>query len=197
MPTTLASAPRNAQLICDLLYSALKREEEDIRQIGMSEPRIDHFLCSVAFAPELVIGYLLRKEALRQGVAVECERKFPSGIVDCCFVEDGSYAALCEIKGPWGIWRADRGPLREDLQKLLKFSEPSSARRYNAWVLVAEDESPPDLQRWVEATAAGIAETDEFAASLPIPVNQTAGKFTVWNQKSHRSICVAVFSLRR
>ena len=77
----------------------MKREEDDIRQIGVNDPRIDHFLCSVVFAPELVVGYLLRKEALRRGVPLECERKFDGGIVDCCFLQGSEYAALCEIKG--------------------------------------------------------------------------------------------------
>jgi hypothetical protein len=196
VPTALSSAPRNARLICDLLYAALKREEDDIRQIGMSEARIDHFLRSVAFAPELVVGYLLRKEALRHGVPVECERTFDNGIVDFCFVEDGAYAALCEIKGPRGLW-ADKRPLREDVQKGLRSSEASSARRYNAWILVAETESTPDLKQWATETAAGIAEIDECAVSPPIPVNRTDSAVTVWNGKPHESLWVVVFSVRR
>jgi hypothetical protein len=188
--------PINAALICDLLYGALKREEDDIHSIGIREPRIEHFLCSVAFAPELVVGYLLRKEALRRGIPIECERRFNGCIVDCCFIENGECAALCEIKGPWGVWVTDRGPLRKDLQKLLSLTVQPSARRYDAWVLVAEDESIQDWKKWVGDLTGGIGELDECVVSPPIPVNQPTGAVTKWNKKAHKTLWAIVFSLR-
>jgi hypothetical protein len=196
----LTSEPRNAHLVCELLYRALKREEDDIRQIGVNDARIDHFLCSLAFAPELVVGYLLRKEALRNGIPVECERNFnDGGIVDVCFIQDGKYTALCEIKGPWGIWRTDGIRLRKDVQKVLtqKFSDASSAKRYNAWILVAENETTPDLKQWVEKIVGGIAEMDECEVSLPISVNRIADQVSVWNGKPHECLRVVVFGVRR
>jgi hypothetical protein len=200
MNTTLALQPRDARLICKLLYSTLKREEDEIRRIGMSDARIDHHLCSVAFAPELVVGYLLRKEALIHRIPVECERQFADGgIVDACFIENGAYTALCEIKGPWGLWRTDREPLRKDVRKLLShgFSEAASARRYNAWILVAEIQSAADLRQWVHEVVTGIAEIDEYEVSLPIPVNRTLDALTIWNGHRHDCLWVVVFSVRR
>ncbi len=89
----------NAPLICDLLYQTLKREEDEIGLIGHPKEPFNHFLASVAFAPEVAVGYLLRKEALRRGIATESERDR----VDVCLFQDGACVAMCEIKGPWVI----------------------------------------------------------------------------------------------
>jgi hypothetical protein len=192
-----AYEPRNAHLICDLLYSALKEEEEDIRKRGGGRMPIDLFFASVAFATELYIGYLVRKEALRRGIPVSCELPCADkALVDLAFFEDDACTAICEIKRR-GIWE-DKGPLRDDVQKVLAQPMPHAVRRYNGWVLVLNHETRPDLKRWVQSAVIGkSAEIDEWEPSPTIPVNRTAGAVTVWNEQPHEHLQVVVFSVRK
>jgi len=193
MPTLLSSAPRDASLIRDLLYSALKREEDEIHQLGAREP-IAHFLRSVADVPEHVVHHLLRKEALRQDIPIEYEKEINGCVVDFCFTEDGVDAALCEIKGAWNIsgrarkQRKVKEPLRRDLQKLLELPDIAPSKRYCAWILTTEAKSTPeDIRDWVKDAAAGHGELCEYEVAEPIMVN--------WNPD--KCVRVVVLRLRR
>ena len=136
----------NASFFCTLLHDALENEEREILDIGARGPAEEHLL-SVAFAPELAIGYLVRKQALRQGgVAIEGERQYEGHArksVDVCTVDgDGNCTASLEIKGPIGDWNANRND--KFLKDIEKHFDPrariknatSSAKRYNGWILI-------------------------------------------------------------
>lgn len=177
MPTLLSSAPRDASLIRDLLYSALKREEDEIHQLGAREP-IAHFLRSVADVPEHVVHHLLRKEALRKDIPIEYEKPINGRAVDFCFTGHGQDAALCEIKGAWNIAggtgreRRVREPLQRDLRKLLELPETAPARRYCAWILTTEAQSrSEDIREWVKDAATELGELCEYQEAEPIMVN--------------------------
>src|SRR5208283_3417533 len=93
----------DASFFCKLLHGALENEEKELHELGVREPA-EHYLLSVAFAPELAIGYMVRKQALRQGdIAVEGERRYEGdtrGSVDVCTVDGGgNCTASLEIKG--------------------------------------------------------------------------------------------------
>ena len=183
----------NGKLFCELLYSALKREEDEIREIGTAKGKPEHFLLSVAFAPELAIKYLVRKEALRRGVAIEWGYKQ----VDLCLVgDDGNYTASLEVK-VWGMWTRKRDPLRKDVRKVLNQSIPNIApgERYNAWILVLED-TTTDALEVVRSTLKEEVEVVESFVSAQIPINQTGDAPSVVKGHKHECLQVVVFNSR-
>ncbi len=190
---------RNGGLFCDILCKVLKREEEEILRIGTDKGRPEHFLLSVAFAPELAIGYLIRKEALRRGIPIESEHRCEDrNVVDICFVKDNGYKASLEIKGPWGIWGPAKD-LRKDVQKVLRqaVSGIPLLEKYNAWILVLEDATTVEaLEEFVKKTISGVAEVVECVVSPPIPINRTANAVSAWNGHKYESLRVVVFSAR-
>lgn len=108
-------------LFRDLLHGALLHEEQEICSIGVPAGPPEHFLSSVSCAPELSIGYLVRKEALQRRIPIESERHYAASqeCVDFCLVDDrGACTPSLEIKGPSGVW--DRsGPLQADVLSIL------------------------------------------------------------------------------
>ena len=197
MATSILSQPGNGQLLCALVYNALKREEEEIQRIRVGPNPPERCLLSVAFAPELAMGYLVRKQALVDRLEVECECKDRDGTwVDLCLFRGGAWAASAEIKGPWGIWRADRDPLKKDVSKVLRQCLPGSqlAEQYNVWILVQEDEmSAAAVEAFVLSTVGRIARVAQCFVSDPIPINQNDGAAAVWNNRRHSFLRVAVF----
>jgi hypothetical protein len=83
-----------------------------IRSVPTSDKRpAEHHLLSVAFAPELAIAYLVRKEALRLGIPIEGEHKY----VDFCLpVPNDTCAASLEIK-LWNVLHFNKRPLKSDV----------------------------------------------------------------------------------
>jgi hypothetical protein len=173
------------------LFKALEREENEIRQIGSDKGPPECFLSSVAHAPELAIGYLLRKEALRQGIALESEYQQ----VDMCFHQDGARISTFEIKGPWPVWEKT-GSLKRDVRKVLAQSVEGvpPEQRYNAWILILEDTST-EPAAFVRKVLSGIADVVEFVQSEPISINGNATP----SSSRHRfgSLRVVVFSTRK
>jgi hypothetical protein len=190
-----APGPSNAALLCELLSSALLQEElelSDITETAIHNPA-EWFLTSVAHAPELAIAYLVRKEALRQGVAIESEYSY----IDLCLLREGAYTASLEIKGPWGIWRTDTEKLRNDVEKVLAQSKPdvAAAERYNGWILITENETQQrEVEQFVRATIAGIAELGRCVVSDPIPINRNGGAVQIHYGHRYESIWVVVFN---
>ncbi|MGB7761073.1 MAG: hypothetical protein WBL61_14660 [Bryobacteraceae bacterium] len=195
----------NAQLFCKLLHDALEREEKEIHNIGVRFPA-DRYLLSVACAPEVVVGYLVRKQALRRDVAIVGERRYEAGaagLVDFCAVDvDGKCTASLEIKGPIGDW-AGNGRLLEDIEKHF---DPSvriegatpSAKRYNAWILIEQAAATSDeLNRRVEKLLSGPGGLDEIDVSAPISINRVNNVvYQDDNGHSYGNLRVIVFSAR-
>jgi hypothetical protein len=166
IPVTTLS---NAKLFCDLLFSALQREEKDLFDIKgaavIDWGRPEWFLTSVSHAPEFAIGYLVRKEALRRGVAIDSEHRY----VDFCLLEDGKYTASLEVK----VWQVGQNvrALQEDVRKVSIQSVPNlpASERYNGWILIGTSEM--DTEQFVRTTIAGIAELGQYEVSDSIPIN--------------------------
>jgi len=184
----------------DLLYRALSREEEEIRAFGCPPEPPEHFLSSVAFAPELAIGYLLRKQARRDGIRVEGERHYEgeARCVDLCLIEEGVATASLEIKGPWGVWES-KARLLEDVAKRFNrtcriHGVEASAARHNAWILVESVERrPQDVERFVRETLRNFVTIEECLMAPPIPLNRGAVGVLHVGRHDYRDLWVVVF----
>ena len=109
------------QLFCELTYSALKREEEELRELCARNSAARPM--SVINAGELAVQYLICKEGLR-------DKRYPQLIgemqyedrkkVDLCFVEDEYPVASFELKF-FDLATADEcwPPVARDIEKLL------------------------------------------------------------------------------
>jgi hypothetical protein len=167
------------KVFCDLLHSALKREEEDIRRISPGIAPAKHYLLSVAFATELVVAHLVRKQALRDRRAVRTEVRYVGSrqCADLCLVEGDGYSASLEIKGPRAVWEPT-GPLTADVRKHLAGSTGiagarPNAERYNAWILVTEPGATREaLEAFILTALSGAVDHAEFIAADPIPINR-------------------------
>jgi hypothetical protein len=196
MEPTSVAVLSNASLLCELVSFALQREEIELSQITSSathksvDPKL--FLTSVAHAPELAIGYLVRKEALRRNVAIESEHTY----TDLCLLNEGAYTASLELKC-WEVWRTGTKTLQEDVQKVLAQSTPvlAASERYHGWILVFDGEYELDAaEQFVRKTLAGIAELGEHVVSAPIPINRTEEAMQIHHGHRYHFIQVVVFS---
>lgn len=181
-----------ADTLCRLLYSTLKREEEEIRGINVDRGRPEHFLLSVSYAGEIAIGYLVRKQALRERVALEAEVRCEPGRgrVDLCLVgDDGSYQASLELKSS-GLESTKL--LKDDVVRGLIRSVRGvhSDQQYWGWILVTSQ--PKDaLKGFVQGVLNDIADLRDYAVSEAIPVNERPGES---HKYSGKSLYAVVFS---
>lgn len=162
MPDSIAS------LFCDLLYSALQREENEIASLAMGAKPAEHFLSSVAHAPELAVAYLVRKEALRRRLPIESEVHQ----IDLCLVRDRVHLASMEIK-ILPTWRP-AAKFKKDVLKVLNqnLHGVAETERYNGWVLILDQSG--DAEEFFRRTIAGIAGVRDHCISSAISVNAAA-----------------------
>jgi len=188
-PTHMASIPStaldNASIFCDLLYSALKREEEKIAQITeiAAQPgrNPEWFLTSVAHATELAIQYLVRKEALRQNRAIQGEVAVPGNYnpTDMCLLDGSSHVASLELKH---ACRTKTKGLREDVVKVLAQSIPGvvHSERYNGWIRLLEHETDANAaEQFIQCILKGTAELGRWIGSPAIPINRALGSIEI------------------
>jgi hypothetical protein len=206
-PVTETRQP-GAKFFCKLVHDALECEEREILNIGVREPA-ERYLMSVAFAPELAIGYVVREQALRQpDVAVEGERPYERyegdtwKSVDVCTVDrNGKCTASLEIK-LIADWDPNRnGRCSNDIEKhfnpFARIKDAvSSAKRYNAWILVEDKaNSDEELKGRVQKLLCSPGGLDEFDVSDPIRINRVNNVAYKDNQgHSYETLRVIVFS---
>src|SRR5690242_7063467 len=95
----------NIELLTTLIYNAIEDEETSPRDLHAKNPceRADDQLLSVAVAPELAIGYLVRRQALNKNIPLKSEVRYTTkGNVDLCLVDANKQVCVaCELKMGW------------------------------------------------------------------------------------------------
>jgi len=180
------SRMRYARTLVSLITQTLKNEENGLEALRAPracelDPRVE--LLSVAFAGELALEYMIRRQALVDRIPlltqVAYEAPLLKSTVDLCLVdaETEEVYAACELKSR-GVWY-----LHEVIPDARKILNPAhrirgarpDCERYCAWVVVSDDRrSDDELTKLTEDTLRGAVQNLQTLISEPIPVNQLA-----------------------
>jgi hypothetical protein len=195
-------SPRLIDRFCNVLQSALREEDHDDSQIDPDNGRVDHLLLSVAsslsaFAPEVAIAYLVRKEVRCQGSAVEWNPCKDRNFVDLCLVVNDGYATSFEITGPWGIWDSNNMSKTNAQRVNRSIPDVPTAERYSGWSLsLRDDKSTRALEQFVRSALQSFSKVIVYVVANPIPVltKRTAKAISRYDGHGYECLRVIVFS---
>jgi hypothetical protein len=192
----------NAQCFCDLAYAALSREERELAELAGQPPKDPMSVCGI---DEVVIHFLIRKEALRQKIPLGCEWPYSAGRekADFCLLDDaGRPVASFEMK----LVTADPPEALEYWPKVWedvsKHFHPEkgikgacvSHERYNVLVVTNKDEARAEVERIVEKEIGRVVNGPTLFTSDSIKLNRLKG--TNRNIEKWNYMRVVVFSGR-